>query len=77
MEAELLRDTPAVGLLIAKFFWPFTKLFEYKVSGTLDEPVAEPVYLLPKVVLMPFNPRQMFKQLFAPEEQKPPPPPPQ
>ncbi len=32
-----------------------TKLFEYKVGGTLGEPKAEPVYLIPKVMLLPFQ----------------------
>jgi hypothetical protein len=73
MEAELLRDTPAVGIFIAKVFWPFTKLFEYKVTGTLDEPKAEPLYILPKMVLMPLRPFRTFKEMFAPEEPKLPP----
>ncbi len=35
--------------------WPVTKLFEYKVTGTLGEPKAEPVYLVPKFVFLPFQ----------------------
>ena len=78
VEAELLRDVPAVGFLISKFFWPVTKLFEYKVTGTLDAPKAEPLYVLPKVLLMPFHPFKTVKEMFlymedqkVPNEKKP------
>jgi len=70
VEAELLRDVPAVGLVISKVFWPVTKLFEYKVSGTLAEPKAEPLYVLPKVLLMPFHPLKSLRELFS-EQPKP------
>jgi hypothetical protein len=55
VEAKLLRDTPLVGPLVTWFTWPMSKLFEYKVSGTLGEPKADPVYLVPKVILLPFQ----------------------
>jgi hypothetical protein len=32
-----------------------TKLFEYKVTGTLGAPKAEPVSLVPKFVFLPFQ----------------------
>jgi len=35
--------------------WPVTKLFEYKVSGPLGEPKVDPVYVVPKVVFLPFQ----------------------
>jgi hypothetical protein len=68
VEAELLRDVPALGLVISKVLWPVTKLFEYKVTGTLDQPKAEPVYVLPKILLLPLQPLKMLKDLF--EEEK-------
>ena len=68
VEAELLRDVPAVGLIISKVFWPVTKLFEYKVTGTLLEPKAEPLYVFPKILLMPFHPFKTIKNFL--EEQK-------
>jgi AsmA-like C-terminal region len=64
MEAELLRDMPAVGLLLSKVLWPVTKLFEYKVSGTLAEPKTESVYIIPKIVLLPFNPLKSLREIF-------------
>jgi len=70
VEAELLRDVPAVGFVISKLFWPVTKIFEYKVTGTLSEPKAEPLYVIPKVLLMPFHPLKSLKGIFL-EEPKP------
>jgi hypothetical protein len=55
VEAGLLRDVPLVGPLLTIPLWPFAKLFEYKVSGSLGEPKIEPVYLVPKVVFLPFQ----------------------
>jgi hypothetical protein len=72
MEAELLRDMPGLGLVISKILWPVTKLFEYKISGTLAQPKTEPVYLIPKIVLFPLNPIKGFRDLFLPEPRTPP-----
>ena len=55
VEAGLLRDMPLVGPVVSTVLWPVTKLFEYKVTGTLGDPKAEPVYLIPKVMLLPFQ----------------------
>ena len=55
VEAGLLRDMWLVGPLVSTVLWPVTKLFEYKVSGSLGAPKAEPVYILPKVMLLPFQ----------------------
>jgi len=55
VEAELLRDMWLVGPVVSTVFRPVTKLFEYKVTGTLGEPKTEPVFLLPKLVLLPFQ----------------------
>jgi len=68
MEAELLRDTPGVGILISRVFWPMTKLFEYRVTGTLREPRREPLYIIPKILLLPFNPVKGWKEIFQLEE---------
>ncbi len=68
VEANLLRDMWLVGPVVSTVFWPVTKLFEYRVTGTLSEPKAEPVFLIPKVVLMPFqmpfHPIRTLKGLF-------------
>lgn len=66
VEAELLRDVPAVGPLVSKVLWPITKLFEYKLIGTLGKPKSEPVYVLPKVLMVPMHPIKSFKELMKP-----------
>lgn len=68
MEAELLRDLPAIGFFISKVFWPVTKLFEYRVTGTLGQPKTEPLYTIPKLLLMPFHPIRTLKEMLPPEE---------
>jgi hypothetical protein len=72
VEAELLRDMWIVGPLVSTVLWPVTKLFEYKVSGTLGQPKIEPLYLVPKLVLMPFHPIRTIRELFPEQEQPPP-----
>jgi hypothetical protein len=70
VEAELLRDTFVVGRLLSLALTPFTKLFEFKVSGTLAQPRSEPLFI-PKVLMMPLRPWQTLKELFG-EDEKPP-----
>ena len=72
MEAELLRDLPGVGFLLSKVFWPVTKMFEYRVSGTLDKPKTEPLYMIPKILLAPLHPFKTFREMLLEESKKPP-----
>ena len=74
MEAELLRNIPAVGLILSKVLWPVTKIFEYKISGTLEDPKTQPLYLIPKIILFPFSPIKTMKDLLGIEPSPPPPP---
>ena len=53
IEAELLRDAPMFGKVVSLALWPVSKLFVYRVSGSLNEPIAEPVYVLPKILMNP------------------------
>ncbi len=55
VEAGLLRDVWLVGPVVSTVLWPVTKLFEYKVTGPLGVPKVEPVNLIPKVMLLPFQ----------------------
>lgn len=64
VEAELLRDMWVVGPLVSTVFWPVSKMFEYRVTGTLSDPKAEPVYVFPKLVLLPFQPFRTLRGLF-------------
>jgi hypothetical protein len=63
VEAELLRDVWLVGPLVSTVFWPVTKMFEYRVTGQINQPRLEPVYLIPKLVLFPFTPFRALKGL--------------
>ena len=70
VEAELLRDVWLVGPLVSTIFWPVTKLFEYKVTGTLSQPKSEPVFIVPRLMMLPFLPFRALKGL-VPEQQNP------
>ena len=67
VEAALLRDMWVVGPVLSAVLWPITKMFEYKVTGTLAQPKLEPLYLFPKLVLMPFHPLRTLKGLLPSE----------
>jgi hypothetical protein len=70
VEAELFRNAPGFGPLVSKIFWPFTKLFEYKVTGTFTKPKAEPLYI-PKALLMPFHPLRTMREFLEPDKDEP------
>src|SRR5205814_7435939 len=67
VEARLLRDAWIIGPMISLVFAPLTKLFEYRVTGTLHEPQKEPIYI-PKPLLFPFHPLRTLKELFGEEK---------
>ena len=64
VEASLLRDAWLVGRLVSLAFWPVTKMMVYEVSGTLDDPKTEPIYI-PKVLLMPLHPFRTIEELLT------------
>jgi hypothetical protein len=63
VNALLLRNTPVIGWWVSLISTPFTKLFEYHVTGTLKNPKSEPVYV-PKFLLMPLHPVRSFEGMF-------------
>jgi hypothetical protein len=63
VEAELLRDMWLVGPVLSTMFWPVTKLFETKVTGTLSDPKTGTVNPLGSLMLMPFHPFRTLKGL--------------
>ncbi|MGO9203766.1 MAG: AsmA-like C-terminal region-containing protein [Limisphaerales bacterium] len=67
VEAKPLRDVPLFGPLFNTPLWPVTRLFEYKVTGSLDQPKAEPSYLLPRIFGLPFHPWRTLKGLLSEE----------
>jgi hypothetical protein len=71
VEAELLRNTWLVGPLVSTVLWPVTKMFEYRVTGTLADPKMQPLYIVPKLMLIPFHPLKTLKGLL-PDESPPP-----
>jgi len=68
VEARLLRDAWVIGPLVSLVLSPLTKLFEYKVTGTLHEPQKEPLYI-PKPLTFPLHPFKSLRELFS--EQRP------
>ena len=64
VEAELLRDTWLVGPVVSTVLWPVSKMFEYKVTGTLAKPEMEPVYMVPKIFLAPLHPMKAIRGMF-------------
>lgn len=65
VQAVVLRDTWAVGRVVSLALWPLTKIFEFKITGTLYQPQSEPLYI-PKVFRWPFQPFRTMKQIFEP-----------
>jgi hypothetical protein len=61
--AQLLRNTWVVGPLVSTMLWPVSKLFEYKITGTLKNPKGEPVYV-PKFLLLPLHPIRTLEGIF-------------
>lgn len=76
VEAELFRDAWVVGRIFSLAMAPITKAFVYKVTGTLNDPRSEPLYI-PKLLLYPLKPFKLIKDLVTPdgEAQKPKPEP--
>ncbi len=73
LEAVLLRDTPVLGPFLSMAFTPLSKLFEYRITGPLRNPVLEPVYV-PKFILLflhPFHTLKTFATPGSPSETAP------
>ncbi|MBM3836821.1 MAG: hypothetical protein FJ398_02460 [Verrucomicrobia bacterium] len=65
VQAEILRDAWAVGRLLSLALWPVTKVFEYKVTGTLNHPKTELLYF-PRFLMLPFRPLKVLKDAVLP-----------
>ncbi len=61
--AQLLRDTPLVGPLFSTVLWPVSKLFEYHITGSLKDPRSEPIFVLPKLLLLPLHPIRTLEDI--------------
>ncbi len=73
VEAEMFRDTFLLGPLLSFLTTPVTKVFEYKVTGSLSNPKSEPRYI-PKFLLLPLRPFQTIREFLAPDKPAPPKP---
>jgi hypothetical protein len=69
LEAILSRETPVIGPVLSLVFTPLSKLFEYRVSGPVRDPVLEPIFV-PRFVMFLLHP---FKTLKTPSSAEPPP----
>jgi len=65
--AQLLRNTWIVGPLISAATWPFSKLFEYKITGTLKDPIKEPLHDVSKILLIPLQPIRSLEGILPAE----------
>ena len=68
MEAQLLKGVPFVGELFRVILWPVGKLFEYRVTRTLNDPKLDEVYVIPKLLLFPLQPIKTLKEVFGDDE---------
>ncbi len=70
VDAVLLRDTPLLGPLLSLALSPFTRLFEYEITGTLKEPVQKAAYI-PGFLMKILTPFDTLKKLLPEPENKP------
>jgi hypothetical protein len=68
MEAELFRNTWVVGPVLSLALWPVSKTFEYKITGSIQKPKSDPVFI-PKVFFFPLHPVQTIKDMIPPPEE--------
>ena len=64
--AEPLRDTAGLGPVLNTVFFPFPRLFEYKVTGTLADPKSTPLYDITKLILFPLHPIKTLEDALPP-----------
>lgn len=63
VEAKMFRDKLIMTRLLDVFSAPITKILEHKVTGTLGNPKSEPLNELPKILLVPLKPLQIFQNI--------------
>ncbi|MGA4643852.1 AsmA-like C-terminal region-containing protein [Limisphaera sp. 4302-co] len=65
VQAELLRDAWLVGRVVSLALWPVSKILEFRITGTLARPTAEPIHI-PRVLLIPLRPWQTLRDALGP-----------
>ncbi len=74
LEAVLSKSTPVIGSVLSMAFMPLSKLFEYRVTGPVNDPVLEPIFV-PKFILYMLHPFHALKSRSADESTPAPSPP--
>ena len=69
VQGSLFRSVPFFGPVASLALSPFEKLFEYKVTGSLEKPHTEPAHI-PSLLMIPLNPIGTIRDLI-PESRKP------
>ena len=69
VQGSMFRRVPLLGPVASIALSPLEKLFEYRLTGTLDEPVTGPAHV-PTLLLFPFRPFGTLKDLL-PDERRP------
>ena len=64
--AQLMRNTPVLGGIMSILFSPVSKAFECEVTGTLGDPKVKPVYVVPRIFLVPLHPIRTVEDMFTP-----------
>ncbi|MGE3312116.1 MAG: AsmA-like C-terminal region-containing protein, partial [Limisphaerales bacterium] len=64
VEAQVLGNFTPMGPLFGLILRPLTKLFEFRITGTLSDVEAEPLYV-PKFLLLPLQPLRLLFGLFG------------
>lgn len=68
VQGSMFRRVPLLGPVASIALSPLEKLFEYRLTGTLEEPVTGPAHV-PTLLLFPFRPFGTLKDLL-PEERR-------
>ncbi|HOB33071.1 MAG TPA: AsmA-like C-terminal region-containing protein, partial [Verrucomicrobiota bacterium] len=73
VQAELLRDIPAVGPMVSLVLWPVSRVYEYRITGTVQKPESEPIFFIPRILALPFHPLRTIREILptVPQESRP------
>lgn len=68
VQADILRETWLVGKAVSTALSPVSRVFEYRISGTLGDPAMQPIHLVPRMFLAPLQPFKLIRNLFKKQE---------
>jgi hypothetical protein len=70
VQGSMFREVPLLGPVASLALSPFEKLFEYRLSGTLEKPRTEPAHI-PGFLMIPLNPIGTILDLFPDTKKAP------